>query len=123
MTSNRISSDADLDRAELPAARTLTRRAALLRVVALPFAAAVGTELAACSKGPKCDDTSGLSPDDAKIRTEVAAYQEQAPDQTKRCALCLQFNSAGDKACGTCKVVKGPINPGGYCKLFQAKPA
>jgi len=99
----------------------MTRRAALVRVVGLPLAAVVGAELSGCARGPKCDDTSGLSADDARTRTEIAAYVEQAPDPTKRCALCIQFVPGGKDACGSCKVVKGPINPNGYCKLFQPK--
>jgi len=123
LTRNRTSSPGgDRGAFALPP-RTITRRDALVRVVGLPLAAVVGAELAGCARGPKCDDTSSLSPDDAKLRTEIAAYVEQAPDQTKRCELCVQFVPAGKDACGTCKVVKGPINPKGYCKLFQPKQA
>lgn len=100
---------------------TMTRRAALARVVALPLAAVLPAALAGCSKTLKCEDTSSLSPDDARMRTEIAAYQDQAPDPAKHCALCMQFNPGGKDACGTCKVVKGPINPNGYCKLWVKK--
>lgn len=123
MTRTRTSSDSHLDRNERPGAAPITRRAALLRVVALPLAAVVSTDLVACSKTPQCNDASGLSPDDARIRTDIAAYVEQSPDPAKHCSSCLQFTSGGDKACGSCKVVKGPINPAGTCKLFAAKPA
>ncbi len=103
-------------------AETITRRAALGRVVALPLAAVLPA-LAGCSKTPHCEDTSALSPDDAHIRSEIAAYVDQSPDPNKHCSACAQFNPAGKDACGTCKVVKGPINPNGYCKLFVAKHA
>jgi hypothetical protein len=101
----------------------MTRRDALARVAGLPLAVVIGAELTACARGPKCDDTSSLSPDDARMRSEIAAYVEQAPDPAKKCSLCIQFVPAGKDACGTCKVVKGPINPNGYCKLFQPKQA
>lgn len=123
MTHSRPSSGSELDNLERPQAVLITRRAALVRVAALPLAAVISAELVACSKEPQCNDASGLSPDDARLRTDVAAYVEQSPDPAKRCAGCMQFTSAGDKACGSCKVVKGPINPGGTCKLFVAKPA
>ena len=100
-----------------PSAPTLTRRAALARVVALPLAAA----LAGCSKTLRCEDTAGLSPDDTRLRTEIAAYVDQSQDPNKHCGQCVQFNPGGKDACGTCKVVKGPINPNGSCKLFVRK--
>ena len=121
MTHIRISSSSAVGERERPEAATITRRAALLRVVTLPLAAVISAELVACSKQPQCTDVSGLSPDDARLRTEIAAYVEQSPDPAKRCSGCMHFTSAGDKACGSCKVVKGPINPGGTCKLFAAK--
>jgi len=100
---------------------TLTRRNVLVRAVSLPLVLAVPPALAACARGPSCNDTSSLSADDAKIRTEAAAYVEQSTDPTKHCSACLQFNAGAKDACGSCKVVKGPINPNGSCKLFQPK--
>ena len=121
MTHIRTSSGPAVGGLERPEDAMITRRTALLRVAALPFAAVISAELVACSKQPQCTDVSGLSPDDARLRTEIAAYVEQSPDPAKLCAGCMHFTSAGDKACGSCKVVKGPINPGGTCKLFAAK--
>jgi len=111
---------ADRDTNLSPAA-TMTRRAALARVVVLPLAAALPAALAGCSKTLRCEDTSGLSPDDTRLRTEIAAYTEQSQDPSKHCAQCVQFNPGAKDACGTCKVVKGPINPNGSCKLFVKK--
>lgn len=121
MPRDKIASTFPFFDAQQPAVETLTRRAALARALALPVYAALPAALVGCSKGPKCDDTSGLSPDDAKLRTEIAAYVEVSPDPAKRCSDCVQFVPAGKDACGSCKVVKGPINPGGTCKLFQKK--
>jgi hypothetical protein len=66
----------------------------------------------------------GLSPEDVRMRNETAAYVETAPDPTKKCNACAQWVPASSPtACGGCKVVKGPINPEGWCKLFVVKPA
>jgi hypothetical protein len=102
-------------------AERMTRRSALARVVVLPLAAALPAALAGCSKTLRCEDTSGLSPDDTRLRTEIAAYVDQSQDASKHCKDCVQFNPAGQDACGSCKVVKGPINPTGSCKLFVKK--
>ncbi|HTQ02428.1 MAG TPA: hypothetical protein VMI54_01185, partial [Polyangiaceae bacterium] len=96
---------------------TLTRRNALGHVVLLPLVAALG----ACSKTLRCEDTSSLTPDDAKLRSEIAAYTDVSQDPNKHCSGCMQFNPGGQDACGTCKVVKGPINPNGSCKLWVKK--
>jgi hypothetical protein len=98
-----------------------TRRKALARALALPLVASAGPVfVVACSRALHCDDTSALSADDARLRREIAVYVEQAPDAAKHCAVCVQFTGSTE-ACGTCKVVKGPINPNGSCKLFVAK--
>ena len=100
--------------------RRYTRREALGHLI-LPLAGALPA-FVACSRGPKCDDTSGLSPEDVKTRTDVA-YVEHSLEAAKRCDVCIQFVGGSPGGCGTCKVVKGPINPAGTCKLFVAKPA
>ena len=79
--------------------------------------------VAACNKPAalSCVDTTGLSPTDAQIRTALA-YVDTSADPAKVCSRCQQFippPAAG--SCGTCKVVKGPINPSGNCKSFVAK--
>ncbi len=104
-----------------PLAPTMTRRAALGRVLALPLVAALPAGVVACSRGPHCDETGNLSADDVRTRTEIAVYVEKSSDPKKHCSGCVQFQPVGEDECGTCKVVKGPINPQGSCKLFQAK--
>ena len=106
-----------------PTSSAMTRRVVLTRAVLLPLAATFAGALGACSHEPSCNDTSGLSADDAKIRTEIAAYTDPAQDPAKHCSNCVQFVPGAANACGTCKVVKGPISPKGGCKLFVAKPA
>jgi hypothetical protein len=100
----------------------LSRRALLQHSAAMGAFAAYG---AACSKqkaASTCTDTSGLSAADLMLRSTLA-YADFAVDSAKICSCCQQFvpNPAGN-ACGTCKVVKGPISPRGGCKSFLAKP-
>jgi hypothetical protein len=68
-----------------------------------------------------CTDTTGLSATDVQVRTSLA-YVDTAVEPGKLCSGCQQFVPApAAGACGTCKVLKGPINPNGYCKSFVAK--
>jgi hypothetical protein len=101
----------------------LGRRAMLHRSAAFGALAVFGA--AACSKRPAalvCADASGLSPADAAVRTSLA-YVDNSVEPGKTCSNCQQFipNTAAN-ACGSCKVVKGPINPYGNCKAYLAKP-
>jgi hypothetical protein len=101
-----------------------TRRDLLRRGAAFGALAFVGAA-AACSKKPaalSCTDTSALSPADLTVRTSLA-YVDVSTEPGKMCSGCLQFIPASPDACGACKVVKGPINPAGYCKSFSPKPA
>jgi hypothetical protein len=101
----------------------LSRREILQRGAALGALAVVGT--GACGKEAKplsCTDTMSLSAADAQVRTSLA-YVDISTDPAKTCTNCQQFIPAAPNTCGTCKVVKGPINPKGNCKSYVAKPA
>lgn len=101
----------------------VSRRDVLLKTAALGAFAAFGA--AACSKQPAalaCTNTSGLSPADVTVRTSLA-YVDNSAELGKTCSNCQQFMPTVANACGTCKVVKGPINPNGNCKAYLAKPA
>ncbi|MGC4093764.1 MAG: hypothetical protein QM756_38855 [Polyangiaceae bacterium] len=74
-----------------------------------------------CKKTLSCVDISSLDPPDIKIRTETAKYVEKSADPNKVCSSCAQFEPAAPETCGACKIVKGPINPGGNCILWAAK--
>jgi len=83
--------------------------------------------VAACSKKERaqfsCTETAGLAPDEASARATLA-YAEPTPDKMRTCDSCQQYVAASsDGACGTCKVLKGPVHPNGTCKVFTAKPA
>jgi len=100
----------------------LSRRDLLQRSAAVSALAVLGG--AACNKGPApltCTDTSGLAAADVTVRTTLG-YTDLSVEAGKMCTSCQQFipNPAGN-ACGTCKIVKGPINPKGYCKSYAAK--
>ena len=102
----------------------LSRRDLLQNAAALSAFAVLGA--AACSKTPaalSCTDTTGLAPADLALRTSPAVnYADLSAEPGKSCTTCQQFLPAAPSTCGTCKVLKGPINPKGYCKLYAAKP-
>lgn len=81
---------------------------------------------AACKKDSKpftCTDVSALAPADTAIRTALG-YVEPSTEAGKECAGCVQFVAAPadpQATCGTCKLMKGPIHPKGYCKGFAPK--
>jgi hypothetical protein len=101
----------------------LTRRELLERSAA--FGAVAALLVTGCSKKApalNCTDTTGLSATDSMVRTTLA-YVDVSTEPGKSCSNCQQFVAPpAPGTCGTCKVLKGPINPTGYCKSFVAKP-
>ena len=67
-----------------------------------------------------CSDTTGLSAPDLQVRTALV-YADVSTEPGKACSSCQQFLPGEAGACGTCKVVRGPISPNGSCKAFVAK--
>ena len=52
---------------------------------------------------------------------EAMQYQKQ-PKNGQKCEACLQFVPGGGAgANGTCKVLKGPISPNGWCVAYVKK--
>jgi hypothetical protein len=103
------------------------------REVLVSLTGGLGTVLAACREDPTpalrekaraegahldCSDVTFLGAAEQATRTSNEYRQHHdLPDQF--CLNCLNFVSppvAG--ACGTCKTVKGPINPDGWCKQW-----
>lgn len=76
----------------------------------------------ACKQGPSaCTDVSGLAPGEAQTRVAME-YVDRSPQADKTCVKCAQWIDAPSAdQCGGCKVLKGPIHPDGYCKLFAPK--
>jgi hypothetical protein len=101
----------------------IDRRQAIQHLAILSLSTLLPAGAIACSKKPSCLDVTGLSADDVNQRNAIAAYADQAVDAAKKCSLCAHFVPSAPNACGACKIVKGPINPDGTCKLFLAKPA
>ncbi|CAN5249279.1 hypothetical protein BH09MYX1_BH09MYX1_12640 [soil metagenome] len=103
---------------------TLGRRDAV-RHLAVFAASAIAPAwiLEGCKSGPKelsCADTTGLTPDEITMRTNLA-YVDKATDTSKECVKCNFFKPAAPDACGACTLIKGPINPAGYCNSFVVK--
>ncbi len=95
-------------------------RRSSLKLLALS-AAAIGLEEAACqpAKPLDCSDSPGLVLADRSLRQSLG-YVEQSPLAEQRCSGCAQY-IGGTLSCGTCKLLKGPIHPAGYCKVWAAK--
>ncbi len=96
------------------------------------------TLLAACGGGEKkpagneageqsnvndpCSDTSNMSDADLATRKQYN-YRGQTPKSDEFCSNCLHWRPpTGSGPCGTCELVKGPINPNGYCDQWMKKP-
>jgi hypothetical protein len=101
----------------------ISRRSLLQRTAALGTFSAFGA--VSCGKRESaalvCTDTTGLSPADLSVRT-VLAYVDVSTTPGKTCSTCQQFvPSPVPRSCGTCKILKGPINPIGNCKSYLAR--
>jgi len=68
-----------------------------------------------------CNDVSGLTEQEKATRTSLK-YVEKSPEANKNCANCSLYQQpkAGEY-CGGCSVMKGPINPKGYCTAWAPK--
>ena len=92
-----------------------------------------GAALAACGKDPTpalrekakalgakldCSDVVMLGAAEAATRT-TNEYRQHSDLPDQFCLACLNYVPPADAAtCGTCKTVKGPINPDGWCKQW-----
>lgn len=94
----------------------LSRREAMRGLAIL----AAGSALVACKKDLTCTDTAGLAPEDVATRTTLE-YADKTPVASKTCDGCQLYKPTAPDACGACTVVKGPINPKGYCKSWVQK--
>ena len=79
---------------------------------------ASGTEKAKPASGDPCIDVSGLTEQEKQTRV-TNAYVGKSTIKGKECDDCRLFRT-GDP-CGTCELVKGPINPHGYCTEWVAR--
>jgi hypothetical protein len=106
--------------------KELGRRDAVRHLAIFAAAAAAPAWLATGCKGGDgekslaCTDTTGLTPDEISMRTNLT-YVEKTSDPAKACSKCNFFKAAAPDACGSCTLIKGPINPNGNCKSFVVK--
>ncbi len=102
--------------------RTLSRREMLGHTVYLAIVGSTPILLTACTKPElHCEDVSGLSEDDAALRSALQ-YRNLSPyGEEKSCAICAFFRAGKKNECGRCTLVEGPIHPLGYCNSWSAK--
>jgi len=88
-----------------------TRRDVLLLGVGLGAAAAVGVAARAQA-------------DIAPMSKASVGYQD-VPQNGQVCAACVYFefyaSTGGSAPASRCKLIAGPINPAGWCEVWQAK--
>jgi hypothetical protein len=67
-----------------------------------------------------CGDTSGLS--DAELQMRVTLkYVAHSTEEGKHCSNCKFFQpDQYSEPCGGCQLLKGPVNPDGYCTSWFA---
>jgi hypothetical protein len=69
----------------------------------------------------RCDDTTGLWPAEIATRQDNE-YVDVSGEVDEHCFLCDNFlEPAVAGACGTCRTVKGPIHPLGWCLSWTAR--
>lgn len=62
-----------------------------------------------------CDDLSGLSEQDLKLR-ETYGYLPKSPVADNQCSNCnLWLPNEADPSCGKCLLFKGPVFAEGHC--------
>ena len=101
------------------------RRDALKRALTVLGAAAIApTLLAGCGEegggALSCAGTDGLSAPEIATRNSQA-YVEASANAEQTCANCNFFTAGQAGQCGTCTVIRGTINPAGYCNLWVAQ--
>jgi hypothetical protein len=100
----------------------LNRREAVRRLAIFSAAATLPAWLGCGKRDLTCTSTAGLTADETALRTQTAGYVDRAPNPAQKCNNCAQWVPAGPDQCGGCKVIKGPIHPEGWCKLWVAQP-
>ena len=93
--------------------------------VGVAAVALVGVACRGAAKELSCNDTVGLPPVDIQTR-KALEYIDKSSDPQKVCSGCAQYvagPASASPTCAGCKMFKGPVNPGGYCKVWAAKGA
>ncbi len=76
------------------------------------------------SKSSAPGGTGCKAPVDAnsKQMRSTLKYVDKTADEKKRCDNCAQYEAGKHGDCGGCKLFTGPVQPGGYCMSWAAKP-
>ncbi|HKI77075.1 MAG TPA: high-potential iron-sulfur protein [Ignavibacteriaceae bacterium] len=68
-----------------------------------------------------CNDINDLTQQERQVR-EAYQYTSKSSKPGQNCANCNYYQIANPgETCGTCQVVKGPINPKGHCTIWTKK--
>lgn len=68
-----------------------------------------------------CNDVSGLKDAEKKMRT-ANQYADKSTKAGQNCLNCNFWQAPkAEGGCGGCQVIKGPIHPEGWCKLWAKK--
>ena len=82
-----------------------------------------GLILQSCSKSKTdedpCSDLSKLTEEEKQTRKDFE-YVAKTPFPNKLCSNCaLWITPETGKVCGGCDIMEGPINPNGYCNVWE----
>jgi hypothetical protein len=98
----------------------VSRRSLLSSALSIAAVGTAADSLLACSKSaPLCSDPAHLTDAENSLRTSLN-YQEHSGQDGQACAGCAFFQADKDSLCGTCKLLKGPVNPLGRCDSWSA---
>ncbi len=65
-----------------------------------------------------CSQAPGLWPAEAQTRIDNE-YRDRSDQELRYCFNCVNYVAPPQPStCGSCRTVKGPINPGGSCKSW-----
>jgi len=79
---------------------------------------AAGMAKGEAAAADSCANVSSLNEQEKQTRVSNG-YVGKSVIEGKRCSNCSLFIPG--KPCGTCSIVKGPINPDGYCTVWVAR--
>lgn len=103
------------------AARDGTREAPTRRRLLVLAWACVGG--AACRRPRRefsCREAPALAPAEALVRANLG-YRDRAAEPARRCESCAHFTAAAPEACGSCRLMRGPVHPEGTCSVWVVR--
>lgn len=99
--------------------RILSRRQLLSGTVKLSMAGALAI-IGGCGKSTSlvCADPDQLTDSENSLRASLQ-YAETSSIKEQVCAGCGFFKQSKNEPCGTCDLLKGPVNPRGRCDSWS----